>query len=31
MQLSAVPDTGIRNVLLRSSVNYNLRQKLIGL
>jgi hypothetical protein len=31
MQLSVVPDTGITNVLLRSSVNYNFRQKLMGL
>lgn len=31
MQLSAVPDTGMMNVLLRSSVNYNFKQKLIGL
>lgn len=31
IQLSVVPETGITNVLFKSSVNYNLRQKLIGL
>jgi hypothetical protein len=31
MQLSAVPETGILKVLFISSVNYNFKQKLMGL
>lgn len=31
MQLSAVPEIGMMKLLFKSSINYNFRQKLIGL